>query len=232
MDLPDYHRRLIEAGLDVCQEYGLFLAGGYAIKAHGLVERPSKDLDFATANALPLAEITAGVAEAYRAQGFHVINFDGNETYQRLRITDPVTAETCELDLMKATLQVSPAVIEPCPVVGFDDAIGLKMGALFGRGVARDLIDIASLAEQYSFERLEWLAKSHHHDFSLQKLADRLERYEVSDETTFLAYGLDEEDIRRIRRFACEWAQDINLRLLEETPYEDPPYSDEEIDRL
>jgi hypothetical protein len=33
----------VEAVLPVCSRYGLAVAGGYAVKAHGLVERPSED---------------------------------------------------------------------------------------------------------------------------------------------------------------------------------------------
>jgi predicted nucleotidyltransferase component of viral defense system len=232
MEIDPFHLRVIEAGRDVCEELDLLLAGGYAMKAHGLVDRPSKDLDFATANPRPLEELAATVAEAYRRKGFTVNSFEGNESYERLLVTDPESGEWCELDLMKAVLQVTPVRMEPCTVVGFDDAIGLKMGALFGRGVARDLIDIASLAGEYSFERLEWLGRSHHDDFSLERLVSRLERYELQDDSAFVIYGLDHEDILRIKKFALEWAQDINLRLLEEAPYEDPPYDDAEIDAL
>jgi hypothetical protein len=37
------HARLVDVVLPVCAEYGLALAGGYAIKAHHLVDRPSED---------------------------------------------------------------------------------------------------------------------------------------------------------------------------------------------
>jgi hypothetical protein len=42
------HKALVEAVLPVCTRYGLGVAGGYAVKVHGLVERPSEDIDFAT----------------------------------------------------------------------------------------------------------------------------------------------------------------------------------------
>jgi hypothetical protein len=38
------HRRLAEIGLRVGARYGLALAGGYAIAAHGILERPSEDV--------------------------------------------------------------------------------------------------------------------------------------------------------------------------------------------
>jgi hypothetical protein len=38
------HKALVDAALPVCARYGLAVAGGYAVKAHGLVERPSVDV--------------------------------------------------------------------------------------------------------------------------------------------------------------------------------------------
>jgi hypothetical protein len=44
-----FHRRLARAGLAVARRYGFALAGGYAVQAAGLLERPSDDLDLFTA---------------------------------------------------------------------------------------------------------------------------------------------------------------------------------------
>lgn len=221
MEMDPYHRRLIEAGLDICQEYGLFLAGGYAMKAHGLVDRPSNDVDFATSNPLPLDVIGRAVADAYRAQGFGVQVGDGNDTYVRLMVSSPGSGEACELDLMKVPLRVRPVLIGRCPVVGFEDAIGLKMRALNGRGVARDLIDVAAMAGDYGYERLEWLGRTHDPEFSLDRLVFRLGNFEFMDPEEFEQYGLGEAEIRRVRRFAVEWAQDIDLRLMGDGKLED-----------
>lgn len=64
------HRALVQAVLPVCSKYGLAVAGGYAVKAHGLVERPSDDIDFATATGAPIGEIVAALAAAYLTAGF------------------------------------------------------------------------------------------------------------------------------------------------------------------
>jgi hypothetical protein len=50
------HKALVDVALPVCARYGLAVAGGYAVKAHGLVERPSEDIDFATGTAEPMEE--------------------------------------------------------------------------------------------------------------------------------------------------------------------------------
>ena len=43
------HLRLAEVGLRVAGRYGFALAGGYAVQAHGLLSRPSEDVDLFTA---------------------------------------------------------------------------------------------------------------------------------------------------------------------------------------
>ena len=63
------HKALVDAALPVCARYGLAVAGGYAVKAHGLVQRPSEDIDFATETATPMEEIVAALAAAYRTVG-------------------------------------------------------------------------------------------------------------------------------------------------------------------
>jgi hypothetical protein len=39
------HLRLAELGLRVAARYGFALAGGYAVQAHGILDRPSEDID-------------------------------------------------------------------------------------------------------------------------------------------------------------------------------------------
>nr|WP_030542208.1 nucleotidyl transferase AbiEii/AbiGii toxin family protein [Streptomyces albus] len=48
MKLTPLHERLLADILDLGSPYPLVLTGGYAVQAHGLVERFSRDLDVAT----------------------------------------------------------------------------------------------------------------------------------------------------------------------------------------
>jgi hypothetical protein len=50
---------MVDAALPVCTRHGLAVAGGYAVRAHGLVERPSEDIDFATGTAAPMEKIVS-----------------------------------------------------------------------------------------------------------------------------------------------------------------------------
>ena len=69
------------------------MAGGYAVKAHGLVERPSEDIDFATGTAAPTEEIVAALAAAYRTVGFEVQVLDAEGRKGHLLVTFPLSDE-------------------------------------------------------------------------------------------------------------------------------------------
>ncbi|MFI7546287.1 nucleotidyl transferase AbiEii/AbiGii toxin family protein [Actinoplanes sp. NPDC049599] len=56
--MDPFHQRLARTAFDASDDLGLVLAGGYAISAHHLTSRPSRDLDFATMSTLPLDVIT------------------------------------------------------------------------------------------------------------------------------------------------------------------------------
>lgn len=43
-----FHRRLAEIGLSAISDFGFVLAGGYAISANGMGNRPSEDVDLFT----------------------------------------------------------------------------------------------------------------------------------------------------------------------------------------
>jgi Nucleotidyl transferase AbiEii toxin, Type IV TA system len=63
--LTPLHERLLADILDLGSPYPLVLTGGYAVQAHGLVERFSRDLDVATENPAERPACNAGACRAY-----------------------------------------------------------------------------------------------------------------------------------------------------------------------
>lgn len=74
--------KLAEIGLDVAGRYGFALAGGYAVQAHGILERPSEDVDLFTAwdRRADFASAVEAVVGAYRAAGYTVAVIQQFET--------------------------------------------------------------------------------------------------------------------------------------------------------
>jgi hypothetical protein len=48
MNLNALHRRLLRDVLEIGNTFPLVITGGYAVQAHGLVDRLSRDIDVAT----------------------------------------------------------------------------------------------------------------------------------------------------------------------------------------
>jgi predicted nucleotidyltransferase component of viral defense system len=228
MLLPPFQQRMLQAVLPECGRFGLVLAGGYAMNAHGLTERPSNDLDFATAAETPLPEVADGVAEAFREAGLEATVVEVTPRMGRLVVSDPVTEQSCEFDLLREAFQRQPVIVGDLSVVSLDDAVGLKMRALHERSLARDVIDVASVSHLYGFREFEQLARLHNEEFSLAELVMRLEFVELIADEDFEAYGVDGDRVGEIRRFAAAWVEDIGLRRAEEgdAEYDDVPEPD------
>ncbi|MEV4936467.1 nucleotidyl transferase AbiEii/AbiGii toxin family protein [Streptomyces zaomyceticus] len=221
MNLTELHRRLLADVLAVGDVYPLVLTGGYAVQAHGLVDRLSKDLDVATENPEPMEKIAAAVRAGLEQRGWQVRALETDPLYARLIVTDTSNGEECEVDVLKEALWRPPVKTQHGLVLSLEDVVGTKVRALADRGLARDLIDVRAATDRWSHIELEELGRRHARDsFDLSDLQARLAGADWIDDTEFAAYGLDDHETIELRRWAQEWADDIAERLQEA---ESPP---------
>ncbi|MGW3626520.1 nucleotidyl transferase AbiEii/AbiGii toxin family protein [Streptomyces sp. NPDC000880] len=222
MNLTELHRRLLADVLAVGGTYPLALAGGYAVQAHGLVDRLSQDLDVATENPERMEDIAAAVRTGLEEHGWRVRALETDPLSARLIVTDPTSHEECEVDILKEALWRPPVNTEHGLVLSLEDVVGTKVRALADRGLARDLIDVRAAADRWSHTELEELGRRHARDsFDLTDLQARLGGADWIDDTEFAAYGLDEHSITTLRQWAQTWADDIAERLQElEAPHD------------
>ncbi|MEU6895958.1 nucleotidyl transferase AbiEii/AbiGii toxin family protein [Streptomyces sp. NPDC046557] len=217
MKLSDLHRRLLAAVLDIGAPYPLVITGGYAVQAHGLVERLSQDLDVATENPAPMAEIVTSLEQGLAERGWRVRVIDVDALMARLVVVDPATGEECEVDVLKEHFWAPPARTEYGPVLAFDSVIGTKVRALADRGAVRDLIDVHAASRHRTINELERLGERHGRDeFRLHDLRDRLAGADWADDAEFAAYGLTEAETAELRAWALGWAGDLDERLHEQ----------------
>jgi hypothetical protein len=97
--VDELHRRLLQVGFTAGDDLALVLAGGYALSAHNLISRPSRDIDFATATAVPLPIVAERLAQAYLAEGFHCRIVESGGRMARLLVSAGAVA--CEVDVLK-----------------------------------------------------------------------------------------------------------------------------------
>jgi hypothetical protein len=91
--MDDLQQRLARTGLEALAPHGFVLAGGYALQAHNLVDRPSEDIDLFTNDWDPdrFSEAVTAAATAFRQAGCDVTIVRQAETFARLRLVDRVT---------------------------------------------------------------------------------------------------------------------------------------------
>jgi predicted nucleotidyltransferase component of viral defense system len=215
--LTPLHERLLADILDLGSPYPLVLTGGYAVQAHGLVERFSRDLDVATENPAPMDEIVASLTTGLAARGWRTTHVQTDPLSGRFLVTDPDTGEECEVDILKEAFWAPPTQTPYGPVLSLDDVIGTKVRALADRGTVRDLIDVQAASRHRSTADLESLGRRRAHDeFSLEDLRDRLTGADWYEDEDFAAYGLTSRQIEELKAWALEWAEDLGARIHDE----------------
>jgi hypothetical protein len=198
------------------------ITGGYAVQAHGLVDRLSRDIDVATNSRIPMAFLADELVARLTERGWRVRVIGVDPMSARFMVTDPRSGEDCEVDILKEGFNRPPETTPWGPVLALDDVIGTKVRALADRGYPRDLVDIHAASKIRSQAELEFLGRRCAWDeFSLEGLQIRLDSAQWRADEEFSAYGLSDDQIAELRRWAQEWSDDINRRLYAETDIED-----------
>ncbi|MFJ2021321.1 nucleotidyl transferase AbiEii/AbiGii toxin family protein [Streptomyces nodosus] len=216
--MPELHTRLLADVIALGSPYPLVLTGGYAVRAHHLVNRPSQDLDVATENPAPMSDIAAVVRAGLEARGWNVQALETAPLSARFTVSDPATGQECEVDILKEVFWRPVAQSRYGPVLAEEDVIGTKVRALADRGAPRDLIDVFAASRRWNTTDLEEFGRRHARGrFELEDLQANLAGAEWTDDEAFAAYGLDDAAISALRAWALEWSDDLAARLLDES---------------
>ena len=70
MNLNDLHRRLLRDVLEIGNALPFVITGGYAVQAHGLVDRLSQDIDVATESFQSMDKIASMVVDGLATRGW------------------------------------------------------------------------------------------------------------------------------------------------------------------
>lgn len=231
--IPLRHHLLTDV-LTIGAPYPLVLAGGYAVRAHGLIPQVSPEasvegpLEVATESPEPMDRVAAVLRTGLTERGWLVRPLEIDPLSARLLVTGVAGAEEHPVDVLKETLWQRPVRTDLGPALSVEDLIGTKVRALADRGTARDLTDVYVAAAHWSFPDLEEQGRRHAWDeFDPADLQSRLEAMEMLDDREFTARGLDAESVPELRRWVRAWADDIAERLLEEEALSPPADADE-----
>jgi hypothetical protein len=194
-------REITKAALSLIGDSDFALAGSGAIREHGLINRPTEDIDLFTTNAD--AEIFRKnvdlVLGGLRTGGYCVEPQQMAERFARLVVEKD--GLMVNIDLGVDWRENDPIIMDIGPVLNIKDAVGNKAAALFSRSEARDFLDVDRIRTSglYSDEELLAMIEERDLGFQLDALIQQLDHinrlmpYQVS------VYGVNAEQLEQIR---------------------------------
>ena len=207
------HERIARVALAAGAPYGLALAGGYAVSAHGMGNRPSGDVDLFTSwqHRGEFSALAAAVVSALEAAGYKVTVLVSAETFSRLILVDPEGGAEEKLELSVDWRAHDAVQLAVGPVLHVDDAVANKVCALFGRALPRDFLDVNAvlLSGRYTREQLLELAAEADRGFDSLIFADALGALTQITDVAFAEYRTDLSTIADMRHRFAEWRHEL-----------------------
>ncbi|WP_075892437.1 nucleotidyl transferase AbiEii/AbiGii toxin family protein [Actinomyces provencensis] len=209
-------RRIARLALEAAGEgSGFALAGSGAIREHGLIDRPTEDVDLFTVQDVEVGFGSAleRIIAALQALGHTVDVRRRQDTFAQLTVTGPQGHST-DMDLGVDWRAHRPVRLEVGPVLAIDDAVGNKVAALFSRAEARDYLDMDAIRRsgRYSDEELLDLARKADAGFDLEWFAQSLDRVERIQPEEVRVYRVTPDQLAAVKTRMSAWATDVRSR--------------------
>jgi hypothetical protein len=206
------HELAARVGLAATEQFGFALAGGYAVQAHGFLERPSEDVDlFTVADAEDcFNEAVSTAIEAYRAAGLTVEILRHNPAFARLRLTDGQGGQV-RVEMGIDWRAHPPVTLEIGAVLHPDDAVANKLAALYGRAADRDYVDVDAVLRsgRYSSADLLRLAREADPGFDQAMFVQALLAADRVPDQAFELHGLTPAQVAELRQRLHAWAHEL-----------------------
>ena len=150
MPIDPFQADVARIALTAAGHRGFALAGGNALVAHGVLDRPTEDVDLFSPEPGGPGAVTEAVVAALLQAGYQVAITRSPEANQgefaRLEVAQGT--QMMHLDLARDWRQWPPVQLDVGPVLQLDDAVSSKTTALVTRREPRDFIDIGAVLDR------------------------------------------------------------------------------------
>jgi hypothetical protein len=215
MPIDELQREVATIALRTAARHGFALAGGNALIAHGIIDRPTDDVDLfsdqetavtAAAEAVEAALREAGFEAERRDQagGLEEIFYGMGEGLAEWIITAPGGQQTM-LQMAYFDRTRGPVTMDVGPVLDLEDLAGSKVCALASRVEPRDYIDTAAALQRYDAGQLISFARRLDPGLEDRDFADAGAQLDRMPDGVFTRYGLIPEDVARLRQEFAAW---------------------------
>ena len=145
MPLDPLQEEVARVALHLAEAGQVALAGGGAMLAHEFVDRSTTDVDLFTPEAGEVGPFTDALSTALRERGYAVDVTRREEAFTHLQVAAPDGRQVA-VEVAQDARMLPPAQLAVGAVLHPDELAADKTLALFGRGSARDLVDVDALA--------------------------------------------------------------------------------------
>ncbi len=189
--------------LDALAGTGFALAGAGAIREHGITDRPTEDVDLFTSvvDEEAFAAAVDRVIEAVAEAGFSVTTEESRRTarFARLSVRRGMR-HPVEVDLAVDWRAADPVTLDVGAVLDIRDAVHNKVSALYGRGAARDFLDVDAIRRSGRFTDRELVEAAAERDpgFDLRLFAEQLALARRLRSEIVAEYGVTESELQAL----------------------------------
>ncbi|MPZ89616.1 MAG: hypothetical protein GEU81_16445 [Nitriliruptorales bacterium] len=226
--LTALQQRLAAVVAGLPEARGFALAGGSGLAAHGMLDRPTQDLDYfgSPHDREAVHHLAAAIERACAADGLDVRRERETEAFVRLSVTDGQQA--CEVDIAIDYRALDPVPTRHGPALDLRELGANKVLAIFDRAAPRDFLDLAELTKRFPLPQLITLAVQKDPGLDLDVLdhaMDQLQRIPPD------RLGLDERGYRTLQTTVHRWQTHIRqLRDHDIGLHPDPPNRGPDLD--
>jgi hypothetical protein len=217
MPLDKLQRQVAAIALRAGRRHGLALGGAGALIEHGIIYRPTQDLDLVTNRETGVADAAGPVQAALREAGLRAVRrgdsvadlFPGMaETLIDLDVTAPNGQQTA-VELVYFDRALNTVSTDIGPVLHIEDALGSKVCALAGRAAERDYIDTAAaLARGYDPGQLIGFARRLDPGLTGREFADAGRRLDQLSDQRWTDLGFSPGQVTQMREQFAAWPRD------------------------
>jgi hypothetical protein len=213
--VTEFHREIAAIALRAAARHGFALGGGNALIAHGIVDRPTEDVDLFTDQDDGVTAAAGAVADALHGAGFEVerqdLTGDLGEVFEGMGdglaewiVTAPGGQEMV-LQMAYFDRDRAPVIMDFGPVLDLRDVVGGKVCALASRVEPRDFVDTAAALDRYTVDELIGFARRLDPGLTGRDFADAGRMLDQLADQVFFRYGLDPSDVTRMRQVMAAW---------------------------
>jgi hypothetical protein len=211
--LDEFQAEVARVALQSAQRHGFALAGGNALAVHGVIVRPTEDVDLFTGPEGDLQAATEDAVAALIKAGFTVTLIEdelgglfGGFDQDMAELEVSRGEQAVRLQLVRFDRHHAPVLTDLGPVLHLDDILGSKVAALATRAEPRDYIDVAAALRSHDREHLLDLARQADPGLTDAEFADAMRRLDMLDDTVFTQlYRLSPEQVGEVRITFSTW---------------------------